>query len=77
MPAPVAGISCANCAYYDQKEDTYGECRRYAPHPNSPSYVPKAEAVGQIKFDVHWPKVYGSNWCGQFASRQKAQQGDQ
>ena len=75
MSAPATGICCANCVYYEQQpEDNYGECRRYAPHPNSSTYVPKAEAVGQIKYDIHWPKVYSSNWCGQFGSRQKATQ---
>jgi hypothetical protein len=74
MSAPAPGICCDNCVYYEQIEEAHGECRRYAPHPNSPTYVPKAESVGQIKFDVHWPKVFGTAWCGQFGSRQKAQQ---
>ncbi|RKY09914.1 MAG: hypothetical protein DRP56_01940 [Planctomycetota bacterium] len=74
MPAPISGVCCGNCAYYEQREDTHGECRRYAPHPNPATYVPKVESVGQIKIDVHWPKVYSTNWCGQFASRQKATQ---
>lgn len=74
MSAPATGISCGNCVYYEEIEATHGECRRYAPHPNSPNYVPKAEAVGQIKYDIHWPKVFSSAWCGQFASRQKAKQ---
>ena len=72
MSSPATGISCGNCVYYEQKEDTYGECRRYAPHPNSAAYVPKTESVGQIKFDIHWPKIYASGWCGQFGSRHKA-----
>ena len=77
MSAPVPGACCGNCAYYEKKEEHHGECRRYAPHPNSAMYVPKAEAVGQIKFDIHWPKVFESSWCGQFASRQKAAQPQQ
>ena len=52
MSAPAQGICCGNCVYYEEVEDTHGECRRYAPHPNSPSYVPKVEAVGQIKYDM-------------------------
>ena len=74
MSAPVSGICCDNCVYYEKKEDNQGECRRYAPHPNSSTYVPKAESVGQIKYDIHWPKVYSTSWCGQFGSRQKAEQ---
>jgi len=75
MSAPANGICCQNCVYYERKEeDPHGECRRYAPHPNSALYVPKSEAVGQIKYDIHWPKVYGTNWCGQFGSRQKPAQ---
>lgn len=74
MSAPAQGINCGGCVYFEQKEETHGECRRYAPHPNSAEYVPKAESVGQIKFDIHWPKVYSTSWCGQFSSRQKAQQ---
>ena len=77
MSAPVSGICCGNCAYYEQKDDNSGECRRYAPHPNSATFVPNAESVGKIKFDIHWPKVFGTGWCGQFASRQKAQQDSQ
>ncbi|MHC4237143.1 MAG: hypothetical protein ACYSOF_09375 [Planctomycetota bacterium] len=77
MSSPAAGISCGNCVYYEQKEESSGECRRYAPHPNSAAYVPKVEAVGQIKFDIHWPKVYTSAWCGQFGSRQKPAQPEQ
>jgi hypothetical protein len=72
MTAPASGICCGNCVYYEQKDENSGECRRYAPHPNSCMYVPKAEAVGQIKYDIHWPKVFSSAWCGQFGSRQKA-----
>ena len=72
MSSPAAGICCENCVYYEKKEDAHGECRRYAPHPNSAAYVPKTESVGQIKFDIHWPKVYSSGWCGQFGSRHKA-----
>lgn len=74
MSAPAQGICCENCVYYEHILETHGECRRYAPHPNTPSYVPKADAVGQIKFDIHWPKVFGTAWCGQFQSREKAQQ---
>lgn len=72
MAAPLAGMCCSNCAYFEAVTEEHGECRRYAPHPNSSSYVPKADSVGQIKYDIHWPKVYESNWCGQFASRKKA-----
>ncbi|MCI0499067.1 MAG: hypothetical protein L0Y36_05235 [Planctomycetales bacterium] len=71
MSSSVPGISCANCVYYEKTEETHGECHRYAPHPNSAMYVPKADSVGQIKFDIHWPRVYDNNWCGQFGSRKK------
>lgn len=74
MSAPAQGIICENCVYYEHVEETHGECRRYAPHPNGSSYVAKSDSVGQIKIDIHWPKVYSTNWCGQFQSRQKAQQ---
>jgi hypothetical protein len=72
MAAPLQGMCCGQCAYFEAVAEEHGECRRYAPHPNSSSYVPKVDSVGQIKFDIHWPKVYRDNWCGQFASRKKA-----
>lgn len=72
MAAPIQGMMCGTCAYYESVADEHGECRRYAPHPNSASFVPKVDSVGQIKYDIHWPKVYRDNWCGQFASRKAA-----
>ena len=73
MSAPVSGMSCENCVYFERTNDGYGECRRHAPQPNSAFFVTKAEAIGVIKTDIHWPKVYNSNWCGQFAARKKTQ----
>lgn len=71
MSAPLPGMSCKNCLYYEPIMENHGECRRYAPHPNASSFVPKADAVGTIKNDIHWPKVFETYWCGQFASRRK------
>lgn len=73
MPAPIKGMGCAHCVYYEKTAENYGECRRYAPHPNPCEFVPKAQAVGVIKTDIHWPKVYDSTWCGQFAARKADQ----
>lgn len=74
MSAPITGMSCVNCLYFQQTDEGCGECRRYAPQPNSSFFVTKMESVGKIKTDIHWPKVFNSNWCGQFAVRKKAQQ---
>jgi len=30
------------------------------------------ESVGKIHTDIHWPKVFNSNWCGQFGARKKS-----
>lgn len=73
MPAPIKGMQCSHCVYYEKTAENFGECRRYAPHPNASEFVPKVQAVGAIKTDVHWPKVYDSNWCGQFAARKADQ----
>ena len=72
MSAPYAGMCCANCVYFERSEDGYGECRRHAPQPNAAMFIPKAEAIGQIKTDIHWPKVYNNNWCGQFGAHKNA-----
>jgi hypothetical protein len=56
--------------YYEKSGQGYGECRRNAPSPNSSFYVPRAEGIGSIKTDSHWPKVFDSNWCGEFQARQ-------
>ena len=66
MTAPMAGICCGNCIYYEMNDDRAGECRRHAPQPNTPVFVTKMESVGAFKVDTHWPKVYATNWCGQY-----------
>lgn len=63
------GVSCAECIFFERVADGHGECRRYAPRPNAPAFIPKSEALGSYKNDVHWSKVYDSNWCGEFTSR--------
>ena len=73
MPAPIKGMACSNCVYYEKTAENFGECRRYAPHSNSSVFVAKADAVGVYKTDVHFPKVYDSTWCGQFAARKPDQ----
>ena len=73
MTAPLAGMSCVNCAFFESTSENFGECRRNAPQPNACAFVTKNESIGSIKTDVHWPKVYNSNWCGQFSVRKKSQ----
>ena len=73
MTAPIAGMCCANCAFFERATDGFGECRRNAPQPNPCAFVTKTESIGTVKTDIHWPKVYNSNWCGQFSVRKKAQ----
>ncbi|MCK4999479.1 MAG: hypothetical protein KAS23_08085 [Anaerohalosphaera sp.] len=72
MSAPYAGMCCSNCVYFESTDEGHGECRRHAPQPNSALFIPKAEAIGQIKTDIHWPKVYNNNWCGQFGAHKGA-----
>jgi len=62
-------VTCPGCRYFERIAEGHGECRRYAPHPNVPLFIPKAESSGMCKTDIHWPKVYDRNWCGEFASR--------
>ena len=71
MSAPIAGMCCVNCLYFEQTEEHFGDCRRHAPSPNPCSFVTKMESVGKIHTDIHWPKVFNSNWCGQFGARKK------
>lgn len=73
MTAPIAGMCCINCAFFERLNEGFGECRRNAPQPNACAFVTKNESIGTVKTDVHWPKVYNSNWCGQFSVRKKAQ----
>ncbi len=73
MTAPIAGMCCANCAFFERTNEGYGECRRHAPQPNACAFVTKTEAIGTVKTDIHWPKVYNSNWCGQFDIHKKTQ----
>ena len=62
--------TCGQCAYFCQSGGPgMGECRRYAPHPNASFFVSRSEATGTIKTDVHWPKVYETNWCGDFKAK--------
>jgi hypothetical protein len=61
--------TCEHCEYYLQSAPGSGECRRYAAHPSPSVYVTRAEATGTYKTDVHWPKVYDSNWCGDFKAK--------
>ena len=73
MSAPFAGMGCSACLYFERTGDNFGECRRHAPQPNAAFFVPKTQSTGKIKTDIHWPKVYNSNWCGQFNARKKSQ----
>jgi hypothetical protein len=73
MPAPLKGMQCSHCVYYEKTAENFGECRRYAPHPNPCEFVAKINAVGVIKTDIHWPKVYDATWCGQFSARKSDQ----
>lgn len=77
MSAPVSGMCCINCLYFEQTDAQFGECRRHAPGPNSCSFVTKMESVGRIHTDIHWPKVFNNNWCGQFGARKKVQKASQ
>jgi len=70
MPAPRPEITCSACVYFEKTGSNFGECRHYAPHPNASFFVSRSEATGAIKTDVHWPKVYDTNWCGEFAKAQ-------
>ena len=45
MPAPIKGMSCSHCVYYEKTAENFGECRRYAAHPNACEFVPKINAV--------------------------------
>lgn len=63
------GATCSECIFFERVGEGHGECRRYAPHPNEPVFISKTLSVGTYKIDVHWPKVYDNNWCGEFSSR--------
>ncbi|HOM61435.1 MAG TPA: hypothetical protein PLX18_10360 [Anaerohalosphaeraceae bacterium] len=63
--------TCDKCDYYLQTAPGSGECRRCAPSPNRTIFVTRSEATGAYKTDVHWPKVYDSNWCGEFKPKGK------
>lgn len=71
MSSPIAGMNCAHCVYFERVGENHGECRRHAPQPNAAVFVSKMDQVGKIKTDIHWPKVYDNNWCGQFGARKK------
>lgn len=71
MSAPIPGMCCENCLYFEPTDERFGECRRHAPRPNAPNYIPKMEAGGKINTDMHWPKVFNAMWCGQFAAHKK------
>ena len=73
MSAPINGMNCISCLYFERTDERFGECRRHAPHPNAAFYVPKMESVGKINTDIHWPRVFNNSWCGQFAVRKKSQ----
>ena len=73
MTAPIKGMSCSHCMFYEKTTENFGECRRYAAHPNQCEFVPKINVVGVVKTDIHWPKVYDYTWCGQFAARRSDQ----
>jgi hypothetical protein len=71
MSAPIAGMCCVKCLYFEPSEERFGECRRHAPQPNPCAFITKMESVGKIHTDVHWPKVFNNYWCGQFGARKK------
>ena len=71
MTAPIAGMCCGNCVFYELADERAGECRKNAPMPNSPDFVTKMETVGSYKIDAHWAKVFATAWCGQYSQRKK------
>ena len=73
MSAPIAGMCCVNCLYFEKTDENYGDCRRHAPQPNQCQFVTKMESIGKIHTDIHWPKVFNSNWCGQFGKQKTVQ----
>lgn len=69
MTEPHREMFCPGCRYFERIAEGHGECRRYAPRPNAPLFISKADSLGTYKNDIHWPKVYDRNWCGEFVSR--------
>jgi len=63
-----ASMTCPHCVYFERIAEGHGECHRYAPRPNEPLFVSKADSMGAYKNDIHWPKVYDRNWCGEFCA---------
>lgn len=70
------GRHCPDCRHFQPITDVFGECRRYAPRANDSVYVERG-MVGEIKVDIHWPKVYHRNWCGDFAPKTEQSKVDQ
>ena len=64
----VEGRHCSDCGNFQPMSDIHGECRRNAPSPNPAVYVERG-MVGEIKVDIHWPKTYHRNWCGEFTPK--------
>ncbi len=69
MAAQHQNMTCPGCLYFDRGNEGAGECHRYAPRPNPPAFISKADSLGAFKNDTHWPKVYDRNWCGEFTPR--------
>lgn len=49
---------CGKCRFYIEKQETIGECRRYAPRPNV--------------LKINWCKVGVDYWCGEFEPKQQS-----
>jgi len=54
---------CGQCRFYIEKQETIGECRRYAPRPNV--------------LKINWCKVGVDHWCGEFELKHTPKQTQQ
>jgi hypothetical protein len=66
---------CKNCIYffvakpkdneYDTSDDTYSQCRRYAPHAIS--------GVGTGSSSQLFARIEGDSWCGEYKDHEVEQ----
>ena len=56
LPRAETGERCGICAYFNERFEQHGECRRHAPAP---------PRIGGTSFI--WPILSADEWCGDFA----------
>ncbi len=57
---------CKNCEFCFDHSGDQGQCHRYAPRPSREERIENKQESDIKVYDVVWPWVYLSDYCGDY-----------